>query len=117
MNKERATSLLGSIKRELDVLSSKIKELETLIEDSVVEPPEYLKVKLKVLIKVKEEGGVIDKEKLREYWVSLGKDPRGFGGLFQGYGKLISIAGNKVALSQEAEKLIEKYKDWLQQNA
>jgi hypothetical protein len=117
MNKEKAASLLGFIKRELEVLLSKVEELETLLEGVTTEPPDYLKAKLKVLMRVKKEGGTIDKNKLREYWVSLGRDPRGFGGLFQGYGKLVSIAGNKVALSPEAETLIEEYKDWLQQNS
>jgi len=116
MNKEKAVLLLRSIRRELEVLLSKVEELETLLENAAAEPPDYLKAKLKVLMKVKKEGGIIDKNKLREYWVSLGRDSRGFGGLFQGYGKLVSIAGNKVALSQEAEELIEEYKDWLQQN-
>ena len=75
-----------------------------------------MKAKLKVLWKVKQKGGIADKDELRNYWVSLGRDPRGFGGLFQGYAKLVSIAGNKVALSPEAEGLLEEYKDWLQQN-
>ena len=117
MDKEKALSLLSSIKRELELLLSKLEELEEILGSSSMEPPDYLKAKLRVLWKVKQEGGLVDKDELRNYWVSLGRDPRGFGGLFQGYGKLVSIAGNKVALSPEAEGLIEEYRDWLQQNA
>jgi len=117
MNKEKALSLLSSIKRELELLLSKVEELEEILGSSSMEPPDYLKAKLKVLWKVKQVGGVVDKDELRNYWVSLGKDPRGFGGLFQGYGKLVSIAGNRVALSPEAEELLKEYSDWLKQNS
>jgi hypothetical protein len=116
MDRERVLSLLSSIKRELEILLSKFEELEEILGSSSAEPPDYLKAKLKVLWKVKQKGGIADKDELRNYWVSLGRDPRGFGGLFQGYAKLVSIAGNKVALSPEAEGLLEEYKDWLQQN-
>ncbi len=117
MKRERVVSLLEEIKKYFELLSQKIEELELILREGEKEPPPNLKAKLKVLWKVKKKGGIIDKDELVEYWVSLGKDSRGFGSLFQGYGKLISIAGNKVALSPEAEELIEDYEEWLRKNA
>jgi len=117
VKRERVVSLLEEIKKYFELLSQKIEELELILREGEKEPPPNLKAKLKVLWKVKKKGGIIDKDELVEYWVSLGKDSRGFGSLFQGYGKLISIAGNKVALSPEAEELIEDYEEWLRKNA
>jgi len=117
VEKEKVVSLLEEIKKYFELLSQRIEELELVLREGEKEPPPNLRAKLKVLWKVKERGGIIDKNELVKYWVSLGKDSRGFGSLFQGYGKLISIAGNKVALSPEAEELIEDYEDWLRKNA
>jgi hypothetical protein len=117
LEKEKVISLLEEIKKYFELLSRKIEELDLILREGEEEPPPNLRAKLKVLWKVKERGGIIDKDELLKYWVSLGKNSKGFGSLFQGYGKLITIAGNKVALSPEAEELIKDYEDWLRKNA
>ncbi len=114
MDKNKLKIKLKDLKKQVRQILDELNELEQIIEEGKGEPPEHLKDKLKVLWEIKKAGGVVSKDKAREYWISLGKDPRGFGGLFQGYGKLIQLADNKVGLSQEADKLIENYKDWLQ---
>jgi len=116
VEKERIVSLLEEIKRYFEILSQKIEELELILREGEKEPPPNLRAKLKVLWKVKKKGGIVDKNELVEYWISLGRDSRGFGSLFQGYGKLILIAGNKVALSPEAEELIKDYEEWLRKD-
>ena len=113
MGRQDVGSLTREIRTLLEHAMSKISELEELISEIGPEPPEHLIAKLKVLKRVKDAGGVVSKEDLRDYWCSLGKDPRGFGGLFQGHAKLVLIAGDKVALSPEAEELLKKYEKWL----
>ena len=117
MDKDKLKAKIKNLKKQVKQILEELNEIEHIIESKEYEPPEHLKDKLKVLWEIKKAGGVISKQRAREYWMSLGKDPRGFGGLFQGYGKLIQLADNKIGLSQEADKLLEDYKDWLEEQS
>ncbi|MEO1942523.1 MAG: hypothetical protein ABGW77_06515 [Campylobacterales bacterium] len=115
MSTEQMLGLLNEIRQDAERILEKVEKLEMQLgKTTTKEPPANLKNKLLVLWKVKKDGGVASQEDVREEWLKLGNSARGFGSLFRGYGRLIQIAGNKVALSPEAEELIQKYRFWLE---
>jgi hypothetical protein len=77
-------------------------------------PPPHMQKRLKLLFEVKKEGGIVSRQKLHELGASLGYDNRGLGGLFQGSASLANLAGDKVALTKDAEDRLNTYKDWLE---
>jgi hypothetical protein len=116
VNKKEVERLISELKNVLNTLEIVIARLEKIAGITEVEvPPEHLQKALRLCWLVKEKGGVISKDDLRQLGMKVGYDPRGLGGLYVGKNPwLVEIAGGKVALTQKAMEIVEKYREWLE---
>ena len=92
-------------------------ELISLLLGEEVEkvPPDWLIKRLRLLWAIEKRGGVVTREELHRLARDIGYDPRGLGGLFKG-GYLVTIAGDRVAITEKARELIDHWRDWLERN-
>ncbi len=115
-DKETLKKVLDALKRLELELRAAIDQLEKALGvTEMPTPPDWMIRPLKVAWEIKKRGGTVPKEDLLSIVKQAGYDTRGLGGLFVGKRAwLVRIAEGRVALTEEAEKLLNRYKDWLE---
>jgi len=103
---------LGRIEETLTSLLEEVSTLKEELEEKISGEERDLPVKVELLRKIAEKGGVITKEELYKIWKSFGRDTRGLGGFFKSKYPLIAEgAKNKIFITKYGEEFLKEYLD------
>jgi regulator of replication initiation timing len=103
---------LGRIEETVTSVLEEVSALKEELEEKVNGEERDLPVKVELLRKIAEKGGVITRKELHEMWKSFGRDTRGLGGFFKSKNPLIAEgAEDKIFITKYGEKLLKEYLD------
>ena len=108
--------LLEQIERNIAEIRSKI---NTLLGEGPEKPPDWCIPRVFVWYGIYNKGGLVSRDEFHRIGEEYGYDHRGLGGFFTGKEPSLRYVGvNKdtVALEDWAKDIVERYKDWIEQN-
>jgi hypothetical protein len=113
MEKKEILKKLEEMEKTMETLIEEISYLKSELEDVLQNPSEEEEetpIKIKLLKKIYDRGGIVSKEELYQIWKNLGRDTRGLGGFFRGRNPVIAEGpDNKVFLTKYGKEILENY--------